>query len=56
MFSDILLTRVRGITRSVSARHWKVKGSMLGRGTVVLVPDARCSASILDAQPKPRHS
>ncbi len=34
------LTHVRGITRSVSARHGKFMGSMLG----------------IDAQPKLRHS
>ena len=40
------LTRIRGITCSASARHEKVMGSSLGRGTVILVLDARprCSA------------
>ncbi len=34
-------THVRGITCSTSARYGKVMGSMLGHGTVVIVPDAR---------------
>ncbi len=42
----------RGVKRSVSARHGKVIGSMLGCGTMVLVPDALCSALMLDTRPR----
>ncbi len=52
MFIKIKITRVRGITCSASARHGKDVGSMLGRGTVVLVPDARNSALVLKARPR----
>ncbi len=41
------LTRVRGITCSASARHEKV---MVGRSTVVLIHDTRCSALLLIAR------
>ncbi len=40
-------THVRGITCSASARNGKVMGSMLGHGTLVILPDARCSVSML---------
>ncbi len=39
------------ITCMASARHEKVKGLMLSYGTVVLVPNARCLASMTKAQP-----
>ncbi len=45
-------TRVRDKTYSASTWHGKVMGSMLGRGTVVLEPNARCTALILQAQPQ----
>ncbi len=37
----IRTTRVRGNTHSVSTRHGKVMGSMLGHGTLPLILDAR---------------
>ncbi len=45
-------TRVRGMTcSSASARNGKVMGSMLDRGSNLML-----KGPILDARPKPRHS
>ncbi len=43
-------TNVCGITCSASARHGKIMGSMLGRGTMVLLPDVRSVTLIFKAR------